>query len=134
MSWDDIEVKASDIVGSDELPEHPIQLFMSADRVVWLGPAERLSRDYRCKHAGPYDYIRGFPDPAATATLQEFSIKLHGCCMHVPFYVRVPVPMERNDLAFTMEERLIHRASLWKMGLCSCGTLYVVDCGWTEIF
>lgn len=109
MSWDDIEVFASDAAAP---MTHPIQLIMAADRVVELSSEHEDSLVY-CKHP-----------------------RRLGDSVHVsPVVVndREPVPLGVygiQNVPSTSHPRCFER-HYWAMGLCACGTLHYKSL-WSE--
>lgn len=111
MSWDDIEIKVSDVIGSN-LPTHPVQLVMSSDRRVEL-PAKSIARTVKCHHPSSMAYQRS---TMANVSNDETEVVLHLYGIN-----NVPVP-EQTD--FDWRGRMPVWHVLWAMGLCDCGTLY----------
>lgn len=114
MSWDDIEINASDICGGiNETPiMHPVQMIMSADRVIEVHPSLDA---VKCPHPRRPHY-ETLPN-VAPVIINEYT--------HVPLGVylirNVPVLEQLN---FDAWGRVPLRCVYWRMGLCMCGTLF----------
>lgn len=111
MSWDDVEVFASDAL-ANYVPTRPIELIMAADECVQV---ERMFSEYRCRHPrnlGPGRHV----NPIVVNGRETVKLNL---------YQINNVPVLRNNVWFLM-------TVYWSMGLCMCGRLYWAE-GWEEL-
>lgn len=115
MSWDDIEVMASDVVGGC-MWEHPVQLVMSSERRVEL-PESSRSKYVNCPHRAMLAFLPGLHSELMPSVTCDYeTVKLHPCAINnVPF---------KWATWRDMHGRFLVRHVTWVMGLCSCGTLY----------
>jgi hypothetical protein len=151
MSWDELEVRASDVIGKNPF-EHPIQLIMSAERCIKL---QRPKRVWHCVHPlyrQPMAYYPSTLDltkPPPMATHEEQLVEMRLCAIRIPqpaylYQIKLEILQRIESENFPLyglaefeAQRLrnsLWHDSLWAMGLCCCGTLYWCDAGFHELW
>lgn len=108
--WDDIDIKASDILDG-YVATHPVQMIMAADRVVQVDKKVQY-----CVHPSRQRLMAHNPRLLLRPDTLYVVVHLgsYGIC-NLP-YKDVTAPGTDGLMPL--------RAVYWLMGLCECGTLY----------